>query len=115
MARSKQHRFAYPGSVRTVHRVDTFDTSKPIMVVGPERVWSQGVADDAPYIDHERSPQLLRDLAGVVHTVVKGDDGFWKYCDIAVMRDWLEQNGRNLVPDDTVVTCIRCMNQDFEG
>jgi len=73
-----------------------------------------GVAYDAPE-DHSESPQLLRDAQGVVHTVVRNDEGVWCYCDITVLRDWLAQDGKNVVPKDTVVTCLVCLMEGHES
>ena len=73
-----------------------------------------GAAFDAPP-DPTRSPVRLRDLDGVVHTVVKSPESVWCYCDIRVMKDWLEQEGKNVVPDDTPVTCMKCLVGGHEG
>jgi hypothetical protein len=73
-----------------------------------------GAAYDAPP-DHTKSPVLLKDLNGIVHSVVKNDDDVWLYCDIEVMKDWLTQDGKNVVPDDTAITCVKCLVGDHEG
>ena len=74
-----------------------------------------GAAYDAP-ADHAKSPVLLKDLSGVVHSVVKDpNDDVWLYCDIVVMRDWLTQEGKNVVPGDTVITCVKCLAGGHEG
>lgn len=112
---NQRHRFSYPGHVRSVHELRCLGQDKPVLVAGPEQTWIEGVADDAPSANFERASQRLRDLSGVVHCVVKGDDELWRYCHIDVMRDWLEQDGRNLVSDDVPVTCLRCISQDYEG
>jgi hypothetical protein len=79
--------------------------------------WAEpmGAAYDAPP-DHTKSPVLLKDRAGVVHSVVKSStDAVWLYCDIEVMKDWLTQDGKNVVPDDTTITCVKCLVGDHEG
>lgn len=65
--------------------------------------------------DPEQSPVRLKDLDGVVHYVVKSPDGVWLYCDIEVMYDWLTQEGKNTVPDDTPITCVKCLAGGHEG
>ena len=65
--------------------------------------------------DPAQSPVLLKDLDGVVHYVVQNPDGVWLYCDIEVMYDWLTQEGKNTVPDDTPITCVKCLAGGHEG
>lgn len=52
---------------------------------------------------------LLRDAQGIVHSVVKNTQNVWCYCDIMVLKDWLEQEGKNVMPADTPITCITCL------
>jgi len=67
-----------------------------------------GSAYDAPP-DHDKATIRLKDLNGVVHSVVKGQHDTWLYCHIEVMRDWLVQNGKNVVDDATPLTCVKCL------
>lgn len=113
MSSKHRHRFGYRDRARMALQVRALEGKDARVQAVPQ--WNVGVADDAPGQDFEKSPQLLRDLKGVVHMVVKDEmDGFWKYCDIEVMRDWLTQDGKNLVPEGTSVTCLKCLNEDFE-
>lgn len=85
------------------------------MMKGIGIIEPMGAAYDAP-ADHTKSPVLLKDISGVVHSVVKDPhENVWLYCDIDVMRDWLTQEGKNVVPDDTVITCVKCLAGGHEG
>jgi hypothetical protein len=75
-------------------------------------ITSIGSESNAP--NPNRSPQRLRDAAGVIHSVVKGPDEIWRYCDIEVMKDWLVQDGQNVVSDDTPLTCVKCLAEEHE-
>lgn len=91
--------------------MDHFFTTKALMAgLGKP---TPGVAYDAPE-DHTESPQYLRDTQGIVHSVVRNDNGVWCYCDITVLRDWLLQDGKNVVSKDTPITCLICLMDGHE-
>lgn len=85
-----------------------------VWMTGNIREEPLGSAYDAPP-DHDKSTVRLKDLAGVIHSVVKGEHETWLYCDIEVMKDWLVQDGKNVVPDDEPLTCVKCIAGGHEG
>lgn len=95
-------------------RFHRFQTSDGVWMTSIPVKEPMGVAYDAPP-DPTKSPVLLKDLAGVVHSVVKKTGDTWHYCDIDVMRDWLVQDGKNVVDDTTPITCVKCLAGGHEG